>query len=396
MRRQASTAGEPLPCLSVRAIETARFIAVGSELTTGATRDTNSGDLARELTSLGLRVLSMTALPDDLDQVSGTFRDALGTADLVVSTGGLGPTPDDLTREAIAAACQLRVREDPALIAWLTDMFERRGAPMPDANRKQAWLIDGASALPNGHGSAPGWWVERPDGRLVIALPGPPREMWPMWREHALPRLRAGRLGIARASRTLRLTGVGESALVGLIGEEVLRAPNPQVATYARADAVDVVVSAAPDGDRPASELADDMVGRLRAVIGPFVFAEGDSTWADALGSALGGRTLAVVESGSGGQLSAMLGSAEFLVHGELVRNLGELATAAGGARREHAADIGLALHARQARDTHVRLAIATASGVEEMTRVAFLSGEEGRRRAALSACAALWEWLRR
>jgi nicotinamide-nucleotide amidase len=380
----------------VRAIETARVIAVGTELTTGGTRDTNSGDLARQLTDLGVSVLSTTALPDDLGHVSGAFRDALRTSDLVVSTGGLGPTPDDLTREAIAAACELEVREDPTLLAWLTDMFERRGAPMPDANRKQAWLIDGATALPNGHGSAPGWWVERPDGRLVIALPGPPREMWPMWREHALPRLRSGRLGIERASRTLRLTGVGESALVGLIGEEVLRAPNPQVATYARADAVDVVVSASADGNRPASDLVDDMVERLRAGVGQFVFAEDDATWADALGLALAGRTLAVVESGSDGQLTAMLGSAEFLVHGELVRNLGDLGGAAHSARIEHAADIGLAVHARQARDTHVRLAIATPSGVEEMTRVAFLLGEEGRRRAALAACAALWEWLRR
>src|SRR3954465_10600303 len=164
-----------------RPIRTARFLAVGTELTTGATRDTNSGDLARELTALGVRVLSTMALPDDLERVSDAFRGALAEADLVVSTGGLGPTPDDLTREAIAAACGLQVHEDPALLAWLEEMFTRRGAPMPDANRKQAWLIDAAEALHNAHGSAPGWWVTRPDGRIVIALPGPPREMQPMW-----------------------------------------------------------------------------------------------------------------------------------------------------------------------------------------------------------------------
>src|SRR5262245_29165831 len=117
------------------------MLAVGSELTTGATRDTNSGDLARELTDLGVRVLRTSALPDDLEMVSDAFATALTDADLVVSTGGLGPTPDDLTREAIAAACGLEVHEDPELIAWLTEMFERRGAPMPQANRKQAWLI---------------------------------------------------------------------------------------------------------------------------------------------------------------------------------------------------------------------------------------------------------------
>src|SRR3954471_18611544 len=100
-------------------IRTARFLAVGTELTTGATRDTNSGDLARELTALGVRVLATMALPDDLGRVSSAFRDALTEADLVLSTGGLGPTPDDLTREAIASACDLEVHEDPTLIAWL-------------------------------------------------------------------------------------------------------------------------------------------------------------------------------------------------------------------------------------------------------------------------------------
>ena len=185
-----------------------------------------------------------------------------------MSTGGLGPTPDDLTREAIAAACGVETRVDEGLLTEIEALFTRRGMPMPEANRKQAWLIDGATALPNGHGSAPGWWVERPDGRIVIALPGPPREMWPMWREQALPRLQAGPLGVDRATHTLRLTGVGESALVGLIGEDVLRAANPQVATYARADAVDVVVSAETDGRSAAQALVDHAVGRLREQVG--------------------------------------------------------------------------------------------------------------------------------
>ena len=133
-------------------IRTARFLAVGTELTTGATRDTNSGDLARELTSLGVRVLSTMSLPDDLASVAGAFREAMAEADLVVSTGGLGPTPDDLTREAIAAACGVEPFVDPDLLAWLEEMFTRRGAPMPEANRKQAWLIEGATALHNAHG----------------------------------------------------------------------------------------------------------------------------------------------------------------------------------------------------------------------------------------------------
>jgi nicotinamide-nucleotide amidase len=376
-------------------------LAVGSELTTGATRDTNSGDLARELTGLGVRVLRSTALPDDLELARAAFVAALGEADLVVSTGGLGPTPDDLTREAIAAAIGLEPHVDEKLLAQIKALFTRRSIDMPEANRKQAWLIDGATALPNAHGSAPGWWVERPDGRVVIALPGPPREMWPMWRDHALPRLRAGRLGVERATHTLRLTGVGESALVALVGEDVLRAANPQVATYARSDAVDVVVSAVADGRLSAQALVDEAVGQLRSQIGEFVFAEADQTWADALGIRLGARTLATVEFGTAGQLQALLGSAPYFRFGELVADEANLHHAADDlahfavrVREVGHADIGLAVFARQTRDTHVRIAIATASGVEEMTRVAFLAGDEGRRRAALSAAAALLQWL--
>ena len=383
-------------------MRTARFLAVGTELTTGTTRDTNSGDLARELTGLGVRVVATTALPDDLERVSAAFRDALADVDLVVSTGGLGPTPDDLTREAIAAACGSQLREDPELLAWLEEMFTRRGAPMPDANRKQSWLIDGASALHNAHGSAPGWWVERPDGRIVIALPGPPREMGPMWREQALPRLKAGVLGVDRASHTLRLTGIGESALVGLVGEEVLRAANPQVATYARADAVDLVVSAESDGRLPAAQVVDHAVGLLRDKLGAYIFAEGDETWSDALARVIGTRTLSIVELGTAGQVAALLGEAPFVRFAELLRDEHDVAHAATNlghyaqtVRDFGHADIGLAVHARQTRDTHVRIAISTAADTAELQRTAFLAGDEGRRRAALAAAAALWETLR-
>jgi len=281
-------------------------------------------------------------------------------------------------------------------------MFTRRGAPMPDANRKQSWLIDGASALHNAHGSAPGWWVERPDGRIVIALPGPPREMGPMWREQALPRLKAGVLGVDRASHTLRLTGIGESALVGLVGEEVLRAANPQVATYARADAVDLVVSAESDGRLPAAQVVDHAVGLLRDKLGAYIFAEGDETWSDALARVIGTRTLSIVELGTAGQVAALLGEAPFVRFAELLRDEHDVAHAATNlghyaqtVRDFGHADIGLAVHARQTRDTHVRIAISTAADTAELQRTAFLAGDEGRRRAALAAAAALWETLR-
>jgi len=383
-------------------IRDAVILAVGTELTTGSTRDTNSGELAAELTALGVKVLQTVALLDDLGAVTRAFEDAMQRAELVVSTGGLGPTPDDLTREAIAAACGLVPRVDTDLEAWLRGLFERRGLNMPDANRKQAWLIDGASALANKRGSAPGWFVERPDGGVIVALPGPPREMQPMWRDEALPRLQQRDIGVARVARTLRLAGVGESALVELIGEEILRAPSPQVATYARADAVDVVVTAESPDRSDAARMVDEMVSLLRPRIGQYVFAEGDHTWADALGLRLAGRTLATVEMGTAGQLLSLLGNAEYLRFGELLRageDVSDAATDLGHfakrVREVSRADMGLALHALEARgDTHVRIAIATTDKVTEHQRVVFLGGEDGRRRAALAACAVLWELL--
>jgi hypothetical protein len=226
--------------------------------------------------------------------------------------------------------------------------------------------------------------------------------MWPMWREQTLPRLQSGALGVDWASHTLRLTGIGESALVGLLGEEMLRQPNPTVATYARADAVDVVASAWSDGRPTAAEKVDEAVGLLREKVGRYVFAEGDESWADALGTVVGERTLAVVEMGTAGQVGALLGNAAYLRFAELLRDESDVANAAKDlahyARRVREvghADVGVAVHARQTRDTHVRVAVVSDSGTVELQRVAFLAGDEGRRRAALSTCAALWETLR-
>nr|MBA3851377.1 competence/damage-inducible protein A [Chloroflexota bacterium] len=223
---------------SLAPLRRAEILAVGTELTIGSTRDTNSARLAAELSARGVEVTRITALPDRLGVVREGFEAAIGRADLVISTGGLGPTPDDLTRESIAAACGREPYVDAFLERWLRELFHRRGLAMAEANLKQAWLIEGATALANHQGTAPGWWVEPDDLHVIVAMPGPPREMWPMWRTEVLPRLESRGLGQESAAETLRLTGIGESALADLIGEAILRAPDPEVATYARADAV--------------------------------------------------------------------------------------------------------------------------------------------------------------
>lgn len=387
-----------------RPLLSAVILAVGTELTTGSTRDTNSAELAAELTELGVHVRRMLQLPDELPAVATAFADALAEADLVVSTGGLGPTPDDLTREAIAEACRLELRVDDELAAWLRQLFARRGQQMPEANLKQAWLVPGAAALANEQGTAPGWWLELPEGQLVIALPGPPREMRAMWRAGALPRLSERGPGADRASTTLRLTAIGESVLVGLIGEQLLRAKNPRVATYARPDAVDVRVTAfAESNGTPASELVAKTANQLRTLFREHIFAEGDEGWPEALGKLLGERRLAIVELGTGGQLVALLGSARFLQYAQLLRSStaaqhsgDHLGLYAERVREMSGVDIGLAVRASaRGSDTYVEIGIARGEGTALSERTVFLAGEEGRRRAALAACAELWQRLR-
>ena len=270
-----TTRQHPPPHL--RPIRTAELLAVGSELTAGETRDTNGGELARALSLQGVSVRRIIALPDDLALVTASFAEALSTVDIVVSTGGLGPTPDDLTREAVSAAIGEVPEVDADQQAWLRDLFARRGMPLSELNLKQAWLIPSATAIPNPNGTAPGWWVDRPDGRVAILLPGPPREMRPMWREWVVPRLRERGLGDGRLVRTLRTYGIGESHVAELLGEPMLRAANPVVATYARADWLDVRISAVDERDaggrivRSAREVLETAEVAVRDTLGGHV-----------------------------------------------------------------------------------------------------------------------------
>ena len=388
--------------MTERRLTTAVLLAVGTELTVGETRDTNGGDLARELTALGVEILRLVALPDDLASVTRAVAEALAAADLVVTTGGLGPTPDDLTREAIAAACGEAPNVDAGLEAWLRDLYTRRGLEMPASNRKQAWLIPSARPLANPDGTAPGWWVDRPDGRVVVALPGPPREMTPMWRNEVLPRLGGRGVGVGRAAATLRLAGIGESALADLLGETRLRAANPQVATYARHDAVDLRVSATAADGPGAAALVDRAIVEMGPLLAPFLFARGDETWADAIAARLAGRRLALVEIGTGVQLGALLGAAPWLLFAEtlapttpLARRHRDVAAYASRVREIAGVEIGLAVRARErAGDMAVTIATDIEGLVARTTRTAFLTGDQGRRRAALAGAAELWRRL--
>ncbi len=417
--RRAVGYAAPMTEAGSRHLLTAELLSIGSELTVGETRDTNAGELARWLTQLGVRVTRMTALPDDLAVVRSAFEAGLERSDLVVSTGGLGPTPDDLTREAIAAACGETPSVDPDLEAWLRELWSRRGMAFPESNLKQAWLLPSATALANPNGTAPGWFVTRPDGRVVVALPGPPREMRPMWADEVLPRLHRSGLGAAVATRTYRLAGIGESQVAERLGETMLRATNPVVATYARAEAVDVRISATTDDTGSADDLVERAARAVLEQLGEHVWATGETSWRDAIGARLDelGWSLAVVEIGTGGSVGAMLGDAAWLRFDETIAPEAPAASAHGQdddeAAGDEAAAGGLAGYARRARelggsevglavrarthtgDTAVSIAIVTPSGERRVSRSVFLTGPMGRSRAALAAAAVLLEALR-
>ena len=402
----------------MRTILQAELLAIGSELTVGETRDTNSGELAASLTAEGVGVLRMTALPDDLATVRAAFEAALERADLVVSTGGLGPTPDDLTRESIAAAVGEGVTVDADLESWLRGLFERRGISFPVGNLKQAWVLPSATPIPNDNGTAPGWWVERPDGQVIVALPGPPRELRPMWSDWVLPRLRARGLGVRTATVTLRTTGIGESAIAERLGSLLDVGANPTVATYARADAVDIRISAVPGPSGDAAAKVATAEHAVVALIGDHVWARGATTWPQAISDALDARgwSLGIHESGLRGAMASLLGEglgdrlAQIMTTGESSGTIASDPAPAGRAdsprdslvedarsvRASSGADIGLAVRATTTGDDMaVTIAIVDPRGDHVEHRLAFIAGPMGRSRAALLAAAVLLARLR-
>ena len=290
---------------------------------------------------------------------------------------------------------------DPELERWLRHLFERRGLPYHNTNAKQAWLIPSATAIPNERGTAPGWWVDRPDGRVIVALPGPPGEMRPMWEGWVLPRLTARGLGQERVTRTYRLTGIGESAVAALLGERLLRDENPIVATYARSDAVDVRISASADASHSPEQLVEAAATVVLASVGKYVWGRDGDTWPLVLGRELAARgwTVALVEAGTAGAAMRLLGDAPWLVSSRLLapaETNAAIAALAGRARDAAGATVGLAVRAIESgEDTQVEVAVSGPFGARETRQTAFLGGTEGRRRAGIAAAAFLHATVR-
>jgi nicotinamide-nucleotide amidase len=284
----------------------AEIISCGTELLLGHITDTNATYLAQNLAALGIDLYYVSQVGDNLERIVETLQRAWQRSDLIVMTGGLGPTEDDLTRESISALLEETMQVDPVQEATLRARFAHANMPMLERNIKQAMLIPSARSIANPVGSAPGWWVEK-DGRIIIAMPGVPREMYRMWEGEVVPKLRE-QTGSLIFTRILRVYGLGESLVEELLGS-LIHNTNPTVATYAKSDAVDVRISAKAENSEKASQLVAEMEAHARQVLGHHVFGIEGDTLASVIGKQLQERhqTLSVMESLTGGLLASTI-----------------------------------------------------------------------------------------
>ncbi len=300
----------------------AAVIAVGNEVLFGDTVNTNGAFVAAELTAAKVQVVLQTVVPDQISQLVAAISQARRVADLVVLIGGLGPTVDDITRQAIADATGCPLQLDPTALADVERYFAERRRPMSQSNRQQALVPVGGQALANQRGTAPGLWLEV-DSQVVVALPGPPIELAPMFRETVLPRLRQ-RLEGGRQVIWLRTSGIGESTLQDLLGD-LLTTTNPSVLPYAKLGEVHLRILADAASQPAAEQMAAQRLAAVMALIGPYVYGQGDVSLESVLLDRLRQRqqTVAVSESATGGLISARLsdpaGASQVFLGGSIV-----------------------------------------------------------------------------
>jgi nicotinamide-nucleotide amidase len=386
----------------------AYVLSIGSELIGGHLTDTNATFLAQELAAKGIELLHVVQVGDDLDRLTRTLATAVDEADLVICTGGIGPTDDDLTREAICALADESPRVDEVLVADIREFFAQRGLEMPERNAKQAWVIPCAEVLPNPVGTAPGW-LARIDDTMIVAMPGVPREMVRMWREQALPRISAHLTGRVYRSANLRTLGIGESAVSQLL-DELTRRPQPYVGTYAKDDGVHVRVTASADGAGQAERELSETVAEVRRRLGEHVYADDDRSLPQVLLDALHERqlTIGIAESGTGGRFGSMLlsePSATGVVRGVVAEGSDSTGATAGdlarSAREQFSASVGVGIAGTIAPSTQglfegtIVVAVSGLHEIEESfpIRAAY---QEIQRRAALHAADVLRRALAR
>lgn len=285
----------------------AEILSIGTELLLGQIIDTNAAYLAQRLAELGIGLYFKDTVGDNMERLVGTLRLAMGRADLIICTGGIGPTEDDITTEAVATTFTEPLERQEEAVRAITAFFTERGRPMTEKQLKQASFPRGATLIPNPVGTAPGFILEK-DGVTIVVLPGPPQEMAPMWEATVAPYLRARSEGVI-FSRTLRFCGIGEAALETELQDIMQAQTNPTVAPYAKLGEVHIRLTARAESVAEGEALIAPVEARIRERAGRYLFGVDDETLEMVVGRLLsaGGLTLAVAESCTGGLLGGRL-----------------------------------------------------------------------------------------
>ncbi|MQC47527.1 MAG: competence/damage-inducible protein A [Chloroflexi bacterium] len=284
----------------------AEIISIGTEIMLGEITDTNAAYIANKLPEYGIDLLYVSQVGDNPGRMQEVLRRAWERSDFIFTTGGLGPTEDDITREMIAEMLGEPMSRDPEQEAAIRARLSATGRPMPERNLKQAAVIPSARVMPNTRGTAPGWWVER-DGHVIVMMPGPPAEMHPMWEQSVHPELER-RSDSILVSRTLKTTGLGESTVDEMLSP-LLTSTNPSVGIYHRADGVHARISAKATTFDEAQALIAPMETRAREILGVYIWGIDDESLGSAVGHMLRdqGLTLGLMESASGGLLASAI-----------------------------------------------------------------------------------------
>lgn len=289
----------------------AEIIAVGSELLTPSKLDTNSLWLTDQLNALGIEVVQKAIVGDERSRLAALVTGALERSDVIIVTGGLGPTEDDVTRDAVARALGRQLCFHQELSDAIAARFARMQRVMAEINKRQAYLIEGAEPLPNDRGTAPGQWIPLPQNKAVLLLPGPPNELKPMWDTYALPRLKTIAPALAIATRHFRVAGMGESDLDQLIAPTYTAYSNPVTTILAAPGDVHIHLRARCPQPAQAEALVEELGQKIRALLGHHIYSDDGADLETVVGRLLRARhdTVSVAESMTGGLLAQRITS---------------------------------------------------------------------------------------
>lgn len=286
----------------------AEILSVGTELLLGDILNTNAQYIAKELAVLGINVFYQTVVGDNPERLKNAYNLALSRADIVITTGGLGPTKDDLTKEIAAEYFNKQLILDKKSLGEIEEFFKRINRELSENNKKQAYFPEGCVILKNNNGTAPGCIIEE-NNKIVALLPGPPREMIPMFKEGVIPYLTKYQDGTL-TSKVLRITGIGESIVDSLVGHIIDRQKNPTVAPYAKDNEVLLRITAKANSEEEAEGIIAPVEKEIRETLGDInVYAVGEKTIEEVVGEILvnKGLTIASAESCTGGLLAGAI-----------------------------------------------------------------------------------------